>query len=183
MKRPRIHPLGLSERHRSQQHARPIVTEAALRESRGLIIAAPHLVFVSLLRSRPQFIERRSYGGPAIMIMHLANLGVGIPGMEAMGGQPGITETEAAWFAIAQGAPAALGQGQKPEGRPQRSGRRKGIAVNPEGSVDPAHLQPAEAVIALRLLLQQAPCLPSRPALAQKAKRSESRCRGNQKCA
>ena len=29
------------------------------------------------------------------MIMHLANLGVGIPGMEAMGGQPGITETEA----------------------------------------------------------------------------------------
>jgi len=100
MKRPRIHPLGLSERHRSQQHARPIVTEAALRESRGLIIAAPHLVFVSLLRSRPQFIGRRSYGGPAIMIMHLANLGVGIPGMEAMGGQPGITETEAAWFAL-----------------------------------------------------------------------------------
>ena len=34
------------------------------------------------------------------MIMHLANLGVGIPGMEAMGGQPGITETEAAWFAL-----------------------------------------------------------------------------------
>src|SRR6516162_6253631 len=164
MKRPRIHPLGLSERHRSQQHARPVVTEAALRESRGLIIAAPHLVFVSLLRSRPQFIGRRSYGGPAIMIMHLANLGVGIPGMEAMGGQPGITETEAAWFALSLRA-------------------RKGIAVNPEGSVDPAHLQPAEAVIALRLLLQQAPCLPSRPALAQKAKRSESRCRGNQKCA
>ena len=106
MKRPRIHPLGLSERHRSQQHARPIVTEAALRESRGLIIAAPHLVFVSLLRSRPQFIERRSYGGPAIMIMHLANLGVGIPGMEAMGGQPGITETEASSLVrpIAQGA-------------------------------------------------------------------------------
>ena len=98
------------------------------------------------------------------MIMHLANLGVGIPGMEAMGGQPGITETEAAWFALSLRA-------------------QKGIAVNPEGSVDPAHLQPAEAVIALRLLLQQAPCLPSRPALAQKAKRSESRCRGNQKCA
>src|SRR6516162_4528308 len=127
MKKPRIHPLGLSERHRSQQHARPIVTEAALRESRGLIIAAPHLVFVSLLRSRPQFIGRRSYGGPAIMIMHLANLGVGIPGMEAMGGQPGITETEA-----------------KQLGSPYRSGRSRCIGSRSRTRRPPAAKREAE---------------------------------------
>src|SRR6516162_4036470 len=141
MKKPRIHPLGLSERHRSQQHARPIVTEAALRESRGLIIAAPHLVFVSLLRSRPQFIGRRSYGGPAIMIMHLANLGVGIPGMEAMGGQPGITETEAKQLGspYRSGRSRCIGSRSRTRRPPAAKRRRRGIAVNPEGSVDPAH--------------------------------------------
>src|SRR5215471_11338062 len=95
MKRPRTHPLGLSVGRRSQEHARSIITEAASRDWGGPIIAALHLVFVSLLRSRPRSTGRRSYGGPAIMIMHRVNLGVGVPGMEAMGGPPGITETEA----------------------------------------------------------------------------------------
>src|SRR5215469_13004501 len=94
MKRPRTHPLGLSVGRRSQEHARSIITEAASRDWGGPIIAALHLVFVSLLRSRPRSTGRRSYGGPAIMIMHRVNLGVGVPGMEAMGGPPGKADAD-----------------------------------------------------------------------------------------
>jgi len=93
MKSTRVKPLDLSERP-LQKRARSIITEAASRESRGLIIAALHLVFVSLLRSRPRSTGRRSCGGPAIMIMHPVNLGAGVPGGEGMGGAPGITGTE-----------------------------------------------------------------------------------------
>jgi hypothetical protein len=59
-------------------------------------------------------------------------------------------------------------------------------AVNLGGLVDlPLHLDSAEAVIALCLVLQLGPSLPQRLAslLASKAKRSESRGRGNRKCA
>jgi hypothetical protein len=49
------------------------------------------------------------------------------------------------------------------------------VIVNPEGSVDPPHLESAEAAIALCLVLQQALCLRWRSALVPKAKRSESR--------
>jgi len=93
MKSTRVKPLDLSERP-LQKRARSIITEAASRESRGLIIAALHLVFVSLSRSRPRSTGRRSCGGPAIMIMHPVNLGAGVPGGEGMGGAPGITGTE-----------------------------------------------------------------------------------------
>ncbi len=94
VKSPRIQPLGMSERHQPQTRTRSIITEAASRESRGLIIAALRLVFVSLLRNRPRSTGRRSYGGPAFMIMQLAILGVGVPGMGDMGDLPDITGTE-----------------------------------------------------------------------------------------
>jgi hypothetical protein len=90
----RAQQLDLTDRHPPQQRARSIITEAASRESRGLIIAALHLVFVSLLRSRPRSTGRRSCGGPATMIMHPVNLGAGVPGGEGMGGAPGITATD-----------------------------------------------------------------------------------------
>ena len=93
MKSARVKPLDLRERP-LQKRARSIITEAASRESRGLIIAALHLVFVSLSRSRPRSTGRRSCGGPAIMIMHPVNLGVGVPGGEGMGGLLGITGTK-----------------------------------------------------------------------------------------
>jgi hypothetical protein len=90
----RVLPLALTE-HPSKKRARPIITEAASRDIRwGLLIAAIHLVFVSLLPSRPRSTGRRSCGGPAIMIMHPVNGGVGVPGMGGIGGVPGITGTE-----------------------------------------------------------------------------------------
>ena len=107
MKSPRVQPLDLSERP-SQKRARSIITEAASRDPRwGLIIAAIHLVFVSIRRRfiatqlqplllwhRPPSTGRRPCGGPAIMIMHPVNGGVDVPGMGGMGGVPGITGTE-----------------------------------------------------------------------------------------
>ena len=89
----RAHPLVLTERP-SKKRARSIITEVASRESRGLIIAAPHLVFVSLLRSRPPSTRRRSCGGPAITIMHPANLSMGLRAGAVIRGIPGITGTE-----------------------------------------------------------------------------------------
>lgn len=82
-----------TEQHRPQKRARS-TTEAASRESRGLIIAAPHPVFVSLLRSRPLSTGRRSCGGPAMVIMRPVNLGAGVPGGEGIGGLGRITRTE-----------------------------------------------------------------------------------------
>jgi hypothetical protein len=122
----RVPPLDLSERP-PQKRARFIITEAASREPHGLIIAAIHLVFVSLSRSRPRSTGRRSCGGPAIMIMHPVNLGVGVPGGEGMGGPLGITGTkdappsiglradclQTALVALSLGALTALGEGQK----------------------------------------------------------------------
>src|SRR6516225_10722819 len=92
MKSPQVQPLSLSKR---QQRARSTATtEATTRGSRGLIIAALHLVFVSLLRSHPRSTGRRSCGGPAIMIMHPVNSGVDVLGMVGMEGVPDITGTE-----------------------------------------------------------------------------------------
>jgi hypothetical protein len=94
MKSARVKPFALTE-HPSKKRARSIITEAASRDLRwGLIIAALHRVFVSLLRSRPRSIGRPSCGGPATMIMQPVNLGVGVPDMGGMGGAPGITGTE-----------------------------------------------------------------------------------------
>ena len=90
MKSTRAQPLSLSNRPSTLS----TTTEATSQGSRGLIIAALHLVFVSLLRSRPRSSGRRSCGGPAIMIMHPVNSGVGVPGMGGMEGVPGITGTD-----------------------------------------------------------------------------------------
>jgi len=76
----------------------------------------------------------------------------------------------------------AFAQGQKRRLRPVachlcfpcRTGDRKIGTVNPEGSVDPAHPESAEAVIASCLVLRQVPCLRWRSALVPRAKRSES---------
>jgi hypothetical protein len=77
-----------------QKHARSVTTEAALRELRGLIIAALRLVFVSLLRSHPRSTGRRSCGGPAFMILQMAILGAGVPGMGDIRDVLGITGTK-----------------------------------------------------------------------------------------
>ena len=95
VKRPRIQPLGLSERLPPQKRARSATTTAAAsRELRGLIIAALHLVFVSLLMNHPRSTGRRSCGGQAFMIMQTVNLRVGVHGMGDTRGVPGITGTE-----------------------------------------------------------------------------------------
>jgi hypothetical protein len=110
----RVHPLTLTG-HPLKKRARSIITEAASRESRGLIIAALHLVFVSLLTNRPRSTGRRSCGGPATMIMLPVNTGVGVHGGAVIRGIPVITETEdasieqqnplkAAWLALSVGA-------------------------------------------------------------------------------
>ncbi len=90
-----LQPLGLSERHPPQKRARSATTtEAASRGSPGLIIVALHLVFVSLSRSHRRSTGRRSFGGPASMIMQLAILGVRVPDMVGIRGVPGIMGIE-----------------------------------------------------------------------------------------
>jgi hypothetical protein len=84
----------------AQKHARSITTEAASRELHGLIIAALHLVFVSLLMSHPRSTGRRSFGGPAFMITQTAILRVGVPGMGDIRGVPGITGTKGSPLSI-----------------------------------------------------------------------------------
>jgi hypothetical protein len=116
MKRPRVQPLGLSKGHRPQIRARSITTDAASQDW-ALIIAAIPLVFVLLLRSHPRSTGRRSYGGPAFMIMQTVNSGVGVPGMEGIRGAPGITETEEALSIGLRGIVS------KRLGSPYRSGR------------------------------------------------------------
>jgi hypothetical protein len=54
------------------------------------------------------------------MIMRPVNLGVGVPGGEAMGGAPGITETEDRQV-------TALGEGQKSECASGEAGSRGGL--------------------------------------------------------
>jgi hypothetical protein len=75
------------------------------------------------------------------MIMHLAILGVGVPGMADIRGVPGITGTErsppsiglgghcqqADGLALSLGAVAALGEGQKTRKRPLRRATRGGL--------------------------------------------------------
>ena len=90
MKSTRVQPLSLSNRPSTQS----TTTEATSQGSRGLIIAALHLVFVSLLLSHPRSTGRRSCGGPVIMIMHPVSSRVGVPGMGGMGGVLGITGTD-----------------------------------------------------------------------------------------
>ena len=88
-----MQPLSLSNRPSTQS----TTTEATSQDSRGLIIAALHLVFVSIrvcLTVTQLPTRRRPCGGPAIMIMHPVNSGVGVPGMGGMEGVPGITETD-----------------------------------------------------------------------------------------
>ena len=88
-----MQPLSLSNRPSTLS----TTTEATSQDSRGLIIAALHLVFVSIrvcLTVTQLPTRRRPCGGPAIMIMHPVNSGVGIPGMEGIRGLPGITETD-----------------------------------------------------------------------------------------
>src|SRR5215470_1461459 len=64
-------------------------------------------------------------------------------------------------------------------GRQAAAERRNRIgAVNPGGSVNPL-LESAETAIAFHLVLQWSPSLPQPSVLAPKARRSESRCRGN----
>src|SRR5215472_19348165 len=89
----RAHPLTLTE-HPLKNRGRSIITEAASRESHGLIIAVRHPVSISLLRSRPQSIGRRSCGGPAMMIMHPVNTGAGVHGGAVIRSIPGLTGTE-----------------------------------------------------------------------------------------
>ena len=117
MKSCRVEPLGLSEKRQLQKRARSITTEVASRDW-VLIIAALHLVFVSLLRSRPRPTGRRSCGGPAFMIMQMANLGVGVLGMGGIPGVPGITGTEDAPLSV-----GCEGIVSKRLGGPYRSGR------------------------------------------------------------
>ena len=98
MKRPRVQPLGLGEEHRSKKYARSTTITATYKASRArwdLIIAAIRLVFVSIRwRFMATEARPRACGGPAIMIMHPVNSGVGIHVIGGIGGVPGITETE-----------------------------------------------------------------------------------------
>ena len=98
MKRPRVQPLGLGEEHRSKKYARSTTITATYKASRArwdLIIAAIRLVFVSIRwRFMATEARPRACGGPAIMIMHPVNSGVGVPGMGGMEGVPGITGTD-----------------------------------------------------------------------------------------
>ena len=109
LRRPRlkgtpVQPLDLSKRPKGAQSTATI-TEAASRDTRGLIIAAIHLVFVSirgrftatqlqpmLMWRQPRSIRRQPCGGPAIMIMQPVNSGVpGIWGVVIV--PPAITGT------------------------------------------------------------------------------------------
>ena len=86
----------LAEEHRSQTRGRfTTTTEAASQDSRWdiLVIAATHLVFISTPRGFTG-VWPRPCGGPAIMIMHPVNSGVGIPDIGGIGDVPGITGTE-----------------------------------------------------------------------------------------
>jgi len=97
MKSTQVQPLSLSQRQQRALSTTATTTEAASRGSRGLIIAALHLVFVSIrgcLTATQLPTRRRPCGGPAFMIMHPVNLGVGVPGMGGTGGAPGITGTD-----------------------------------------------------------------------------------------
>ena len=96
MKSARVQPLDLSKGPK-RARSTTTITEAASRDTRGLIIAALHLVFVSIrvcLTVTQLPTRRRPCGGPAIMIMHPVNSGVGVPGMGGMEGVPGITGTD-----------------------------------------------------------------------------------------
>ena len=93
MKSLRVRPLSLGEGHRSQSDQS---TTTASRDPRwDLIIAAIHLVFVSVFRSFTG-VRLRPCGGPAIMIMHPVNSGAGVPGIGGIRGVPVITGTKGA---------------------------------------------------------------------------------------
>jgi hypothetical protein len=139
----REQPLSNTQRRKRTQST--TITEAASRELRGLIIAALHLVFVSLLLNRPPSTGRRCCGGRATMTMHPANLGVGVPDGVVIRGMPGITGTEVdllggycvetAWLDLSSWPLAALDQSQKSECARRHARGRRGLGkVMIEGS-------------------------------------------------
>ena len=110
LRRPRlkgtpVQPLDLSKGPK-RARSTTTITEAASRDTRGLIIAAIHLVFVSirgrftatqlqpmLMWRRLRSIRRQPCGGPAIMIIQPVNSGVpGIWGVVIV--PPAITGTK-----------------------------------------------------------------------------------------
>jgi len=90
--RSRIQSLGPSEGHRPQNRARSIATDAVSPDQRWALIAALHLVFVSLLRSLVRSTGRRFCGGPATMTMYPVNMGVGVRGTADTGRAAGKTK-------------------------------------------------------------------------------------------
>jgi hypothetical protein len=97
MKSTRVQPLSLINRPSKKRAQSATTTEVATRGSRGLIIAALHLVFASVRASFTATqlpTRRRPCGGPVIMIMQPVISDVGIPGMEGIRGLPGITGTD-----------------------------------------------------------------------------------------